>query len=123
MTDVLSAADTTVGSGAFNKPITVQKPVKTVDSMGGSVNTWTAHIKTWAHIKPWRGTEKIIAHQTFASKISMFLIRYRPSQDIDASMRILYKSRIYNIRNIIVLAEAQTTIQILAEEQQAQGSL
>ena len=123
MADVLSAADTTVGSGAINRPITIQKLVNTVDAMGGSAKTWTNYIKTWSHVEPWKGVEKIVAQQTYTSNISKFLIRYRPSQNIDASMRILYRSRIYNIRNIIQPAEAHTTIQILAEEQQAQGSL
>ena len=123
MPDVLSAADTTVGSGAFNRPVTIQKLVNTVDAMGGSAKTWTIYIKTWAHVKPWKGTEKIVGQQTYTSTISEFLIRYRPSQNIDASMRILYRSRIYNIRNIIQPAEAHTTLQILTEEQQAQGSL
>lgn len=123
MADVLSTADTTVGSGAFNKPITFQSLVVTTDAMGGKAKAWTNYIKTMAHIKPWKGTEKIVGQQTYTSTISEFLIRYRPSQNIDASMRIVYRSRIYNIRNIIQPAEAHTTIQILAEEQQAQGSL
>ena len=123
MPDVLSPADTTVGSGAFNRKITIQKLVATTDAMGGGVRNWSDYIKTWAHIEPWKGTEKIIAQQTYASNLSQFLIRYRPSQNIDASMRILYRSRIYNIRSITQPAEAHTTIQILAEVQQAQGSL
>jgi SPP1 family predicted phage head-tail adaptor len=123
MPDVLSPADTTVGSGAFNRKITIQKLVATADAMGGGVRNWADYIKTWAHIEPYKGVEKIIAQQTYASNISQFLIRYRPSQNIDASMRILYRSRIYNIRNIIQPSEAHTTIKILAEEQQAQGSL
>ena len=123
MADVLSAADTTVGSGAFNRSISIQKLVNTVDAMGGSAKTWTTYIKTWAHVDPLKGTEKPIAQQLYASNTSKFLIRYRPSQNIDTSMRILYRSRIYNIRNIIQPAEAHTTLQILAEEQQAQGSL
>jgi SPP1 family predicted phage head-tail adaptor len=123
MPDVLSTADTTVGSGSFNSPIIIQAPVDTSDGMGGKTRTWTYYIKTMAHIKTWKGIEKIIGQQTYVSNISQFLIRYRPSQNIDGSMRILYRSRIYNIRNVIVPAEAQRIIQILAEEQQAQGSL
>jgi SPP1 family predicted phage head-tail adaptor len=123
MPDVLSPADTTVGSGAFNRKITIQKLVTSIDAMGGSVRNWTNYISIWAHIEPLSGSEKIVAQQTYTSLISKFLIRYRPSQNIDASMRILYRSRIYNIRSITQPAEAHTTIQILAEVQQAQGSL
>lgn len=123
MPDVLSSADTTAGSGAFNKPIIIQKLVVTTDAMGGKVKTWTDYVRTMAHIEPWKGFERIIAQQTHAMTLSKFLLRYRPSQNIDASMRILYRFRVYNIRNVRLPAEAQTTIEIFAEEQQAQGSL
>ena len=123
MPDVLSPSDTTVGSGAFNRHITIQKLVTSIDAMGGSARNWADYIKTWAHIEPINSSEKIIAQQTYTSLMSKFLVRYRPSQNIDTSMRILYRSRIYNIRSITQPAEAHTTIQILAEVQQAQGSL
>jgi SPP1 family predicted phage head-tail adaptor len=123
MPDVLSTADTTVSSGVFNRPITIQKRTDTKDSMGGATRTWSNYIKTMAHIEPIGGAERPVAQQLYANNRSKFLIRYRPSQNIDASMRILYRSRIYNIRNITQLAEAHTTLQIVAEEQQAKGSL
>ena|SRR5581483_9228470 len=123
MPDVLSTADTTVSSGAFNRPITIQKRTDTRDSMGGAVRTWSDYIKTMAHIEPMKGTERPVGQQLYANNTSKFLIRYRPSQNIDASMRILYRTRIYNIRNIIQPAEAHTTLMIIAEEQQAKGSL
>ncbi len=123
MPDVLSTTDTAVRSGAFNRPIIIQKLTDTRDAMGGAVRTWSTYIKTMAHIEPWKGNERPLAQQLYTNNTSKFLIRYRPSQNIDASMRILYKTRIYNIRNIIQPAEAHTTLQILAEEQQAKGSL
>lgn len=114
--DVLSSADVTVGAGSYNKPITIQSSAVTVDVTGSSVKTWTNYIKTMAHIEPWKGFPVSIAHQIHYTKLSKILIRYRPSQNIDATMRILYKTRIYTIHNVMVPAEALTTIEIIAEE-------
>jgi len=122
--DVLSAADTTTGSGSFNRPITIQSSVITIDATGSSVKTWTNYIKTMAHIETWKGFPVSIEKQIHYTKLSKILIRYRPSQPIDASMRILYKTRIYTIHNVNVPAEAHTTIEIIAQELlPTQGSL
>jgi SPP1 family predicted phage head-tail adaptor len=122
--DVPSSADVAVGSGPYNKPVTIQSSTVTVDVTGSSVKTWTNYIKTMAHIEPWKGFPVFIANQIHYTKLSKILIRYRPSQNIDGSMRILYKTRIYTIHNVMVPAEAQTTIEIIAEELlQSQGTL
>jgi SPP1 family predicted phage head-tail adaptor len=125
MPDVLSPADTTVGSGAFNKRITIQKPIDTPNSPndGGATRIWSTVFTTWAHIEPWKGSEAYIAQQVYPKRLSRFLIRYRASVSIDASMQILYGKRKYNIRDVSVPAEALTTIEIVAEELQAVGSL
>lgn len=122
MADVLSRVDTTVGSGAFNRRITIQQQIDHPDGMGGSVPTWEKVCSTWAHIEAWKGTESFTAQQIYPSMLTKMLIRYRPSQNITAAMRVLYASRIYNIRSVSVPAEAQTTIQLVCEELQAKGS-
>lgn len=114
--DVLSVADTTAGSGSFNRPIIIQSSVVSIDATGSSVKTWTNYIKTMAHIEPWKGFPVSLEKQIHYTKLSKILIRYRPSQTIDASMRILYKTRIYTIHNVNVPAEALTTIEIIAQE-------
>jgi SPP1 family predicted phage head-tail adaptor len=123
MPDVLSIADTTVSAGAFNRRITIQRPDDSAtDSQGGATRAWVDVVSTWAHIEPWKGSEIFIAQQVYPNKIVRMLIRYRPSMNIDASMRIVYGSQLYNIRSVTVPAEARTTIEIVAEELQARGS-
>lgn len=123
MADVLSRVDTTVGAGAFNRRITIQQQViNAPDGMGGSTAAWTTACTTWAHIEAWKGSESFTAQQIYPSMLTKMLIRYRPSQNISAAMRVLYGSRIYNIRSVSVPAEAQTTIQLVCEELQAKGS-
>lgn len=122
MPDVLSTADTTVGAGVFNRRITIQQLSDTVDGQGGKVRTWVNVVTTWAHIEPWKGNEALRFSQVFPNMYVRMLIRFRPSQNITPLMRIQYRSRIYNIRSVSVLAEAQTTIELLCEELQVQGS-
>jgi len=124
MPDILSTADTTVRAGAFNRPIKIQKPnpSATADGMGGRSRSFVDYISTMAHIGPWKGLEKFVGQQAYPTMFTKFLIRYRPNNTIDATMQIVYKSRIFNIRSVRLPEEAQTTIEILAEEQQAKGS-
>lgn len=75
-----------------------------------------------AHIGPWKGIERFVGQQVYPNLFTKFLIRHRPSDVIDGTMQIVYKSRIFNIRSVRIPEEANTTIEILAEEQQAKGS-
>src|SRR6266487_2497306 len=123
MPDILSPADTTVASGAFNRRITIQSPVDVADGEGGSTRTWSTVVSTWAHIEPWKGAEKWLVGQVYSNMWVKMLIRYRPSTNITPVMRITYGNRIYRIRAVNVPAEAQTTIELLCEELQTYGSL
>ena len=116
---------TTESAGIYNRRITILAPPATVaDGQGGSTGTaWATVISTWAHISTWKGTERFIAQQMYPNKLIRVFIRYRPGLNINASMRIQYRSQLYNIRNVTVPEEAQTIIEILAEELQARGSL
>lgn len=123
MPDILSTADTTVRSGAYNRVIKIQKiNTSTTDGMGGLSRGFVDYISTFAHIGPWKGQERFVGQQVYPTMYTKFLIRYRPSLVIDATMQIIYKTRIFNIRSVRLPEEAQTTIEILAEEQQAKGS-
>lgn len=121
----MSAAPTMEGAGKYNRRISIQAPPAIVsDGQGGSTNTtWTTLVSTWAHIRPLKGSERFVAQQMYPNKLVHIEIRFRPSLNIDAKMRIVYGRQTYAIRNVTVPEEAQTTIEIIAEELQARGSL
>lgn len=123
MADVLSTADTTVGSGAFNRRVTIQQETSTPDGQGGSTPTWGTLVTTWAHVEPWKGAVAFQAQQKFPTKWIRILLRYRPSTNISTAMRAVYKDQTYEIRSITDPAEAHTTIELLCEELRAKGSL
>lgn len=122
-TNVLNTQDTVVSAGAFNRKVQFQTLTDTDDGMGGRTRAWTTTFTTWAHLEPWKGQEQFIAQQITPNMFMRVLLRYRPSQNITASMRMLYGTRTFNIRSVSVIAEAMTTIELLVQEIQASGSL
>ncbi|SRR6266487_2915205 len=123
MPDVLSPADTTVASGAFNKRFSLLLPVDSADGEGGFTRTWSTVVSTWAHIEPWKGREAWMVGQVYSNMWVKVLLRYRPSINVTPIMRGQYGQRVYNIRSVHVPAEALTTIEMLCEELQTYGSL
>lgn len=106
----------------YNKRIVIQVLVQTPDGIGGFTGSWQDYVKTWAHVEPWKGQERFLQDQMYPTLWVRILMRYRPSQNITATHRVLYRGRNFNIRSVRVLSEAQTVIELLAEELQAQGS-
>ncbi len=110
-------------AGHYDKPIRIQKFTGVQDGIGTTTEPWIDYISTFAHITSKKGDKLVQADQVYPTKRTTFYIRYRPSDSIDATMRILYRDQIYKIIYVIVAEEAQTDTEIYAEEQQAKGSL
>lgn len=110
-------------SGHYNRPIIIQKDIGNFDGIGSKVEKWTNYISTFAHITSKKGYKQVQADQIYPVKYTMFYLRYRPSDPINASMRIKYKDQIFTIIYVLVSEETLTDIEIYAEEQQAKGSL
>lgn len=110
-------------AGHYNRPITIQRNTGSADGMGSKAENWIDYISTLAHITYKKGYKQVQADQIYPVKYGTFYIRYRPTDPINASMRIVYRDQIYTIIYVLVSEEALTDIEIYAEEQQAKGSL
>lgn len=106
-------------SSALNRRITIQQRGTAQDEFGAQVNTWTEIGSLWASIEPLNGRE-LIAAQAVQSEIShRITIRYQPQFSNPkhvATMRIMYKDRIFNIYAAMNIAEGNRMIDILATE-------
>jgi SPP1 family predicted phage head-tail adaptor len=115
-----------LGAGQFDRYIAIQQPIKTPDGKGGFKITGWENVsgcgRVPAYIRPLSGSERFKAQQVFPGVNYEVRIRYRPSQNIDASMRAVYGARIFNIREVVVPEEAFTQIKMRCEELQAKGS-
>ena len=119
-----------IKSGELNKRIALQEPVDTPDGQRVFTRTYQtvsgcssvpASI-TYATV-PRRGNESWLAQQTYAITYAIIKIRYRPSMNINDKMRVVYGSRIFDIRSTTVPKERQAVIMLHCEELQATGSL
>lgn len=112
----------------FNKRITIQDLSDPPNGAGATTGRVWTNILTSIPAKILHlpssklGEEKFIAHQMYATQMMVVTIRYRESVNINERMRLLYRSKVYNIRSVYVPDEALKTIIIYAEEIQTQGS-
>lgn len=97
-------------AGKLRHRITIQKPGRARDPVtGGWIDGWTEVARPWASIEPLSAREFIAAQASQSAVTARIVIRYRP--DIDATMRILYRGRVYNIHG--VLADPKSGLEYL----------
>lgn len=111
-----------VPAGSFNKRVSFLTQSVTADDIGTPVITWVTSFSTWAHMEPWKGREYVQDNQVFAQMWERVLLRYRPSQVVNGTMRMTYGIKIYRIRDAYLPAEANKIVELLCEEIQSSGS-
>lgn len=98
----------------FRHRITFQNLTLTPNDSGGQDETWTDFTSAWASIKP-----KIVKELPFAQRIEPRTdhdIRIRYQAGLNTSMRIVFGSRIFEIKAIIIEDEIKEFISIYAAE-------
>lgn len=100
--------------GKLRHKITIQKKNRVPDGMGGWTFTWDQVAQVWAEIKPFSANERFRADK-IEEKVD-HRITFRAIDDIDASMRITFRNRAFEIRGIIDIEERERFQEILAEE-------
>ena len=102
--------------GKLSKLISIQEETPTRDSFGGYELDWNTVVDVWANITPLRGRE-ILASDMLQSVISYrFIIRYNPDFNVTSDMRIVYGTRIFNIRSVAIADEDSRFLAIIADE-------
>lgn len=94
--------------------VTIQQPQETADGLGGVSISWQDVAEVWAQIVPLNGGESMFAFQQQAQVSHRITIRYRA--DVDASMRIVFEGRAFNIRSVVNVQEAKVMLELLAQE-------
>ncbi len=103
-------------SARLNRRITIEQPVEIADGAGGLMRNWSAVATVWAEIIPQRtgGGEAVFAEQIEAASTHRITLRYRSG--ITPDMRIQYDGRVFNIRQITNVEQANILLVIEAEE-------
>lgn len=89
-----------IASGKLRHKVALQKQVRTQDpETGAMVTTWQTVANVWASVEPLSAREFIAAQAAQSAVSARIVIRHRP--DVDATMRILHRGRIYNIEGVL----------------------
>lgn len=83
----------------LNRKITFQEEhIQQDPATGEMVRTWTDHVTVFAKVEPLVGREYLAAAAIQAEDTTKFTCRYRG--DLNASMRIAFGGKHYNIQSI-----------------------
>ena len=117
-------------AGNLRKRITIFQPVDMPNGSGGSHRTWqtvsgcdSVPAKIVYPPPSKKGDEKYSEQQLHSEVFATITIRYRPSQNIDASMRIGYGNRAFEILTPVTVDEALQEITIQCKELQGRGTM
>lgn len=100
--------------GNMKHKIIIQRPTVTQNENGYDVTTFVDYKTSWAAVNNLFGDEYFIAMQSQAQNTIKFLIRY--IADIDTTMRIIFKQKIYNITFIDNIRYGNSYMEIRAIE-------
>lgn len=101
--------------------IVLQTPQLTAQNGGQFITAWQDVATVWAQVTP-RQTNSLNIEALFAEKTverisHEILLRWR--EDVDASMRVVFGGRYFNIRSAVNLDERGECLRLLVEENAA----
>ncbi len=103
--------------GKLNERITFQAATLVSDGGGGSTKTWANLATTptvWCEVKAQTGREVFDSERDNASSLVKFTIRNR--SDIDETMRIVWRGKNHNIRDVPGVSPHDMYLTIIAEQ-------
>jgi SPP1 family predicted phage head-tail adaptor len=101
-------------AGKLRHSIVIQKFIGNKTPAGGWLNDWNDYATVKAYIKPISGNERLYAMRLESSVTHKIYIRYR--NDVNASNRINYKNRLFNIKYVINIEEMNRWLELDCEE-------
>lgn len=108
-----------MNAGELRHPIVIQTRATTVDSYGGQETTWTNFASLFAAVEPLSGRELLNA-QSFRSGVTT-RIRSRYVPDVNAAMRVVYGSRVFEIAAVLNVNERGREMHLICSEGMTQG--
>ena len=108
-----------IGAGTLGRRIKIQRPSTVKDSLGAPSRTWIDVATVWADIQPLSGREAVIASRISAELTHQITVRYQRLFDNPqqvAQMRVLYKTRVFNIHSALDEDERRVKLILLASQ-------
>ena len=101
-------------AGKLRHQIIIQQQSSTQDAHGQLVETWTTFATLRASVEPLRGKEYFSTEQEHAEVDTRIRIRY--SAGILPKMRVLFGSKLYDIKSVINVEERNRYMELMCEE-------
>jgi SPP1 family predicted phage head-tail adaptor len=102
--------------GTMRHRIALQNSTPSGDSRGGSSLSWATADTVWAEVKPLSGSEALRGMEMQDRITHRITIRFRDDITINAKSRVLWGSRIFNIRSVRNIDERGKYIVMSADE-------
>ena len=106
-------------AGEMIHSVAFQSPPASSDSEGGFSGTWTTNLTVKVAIKPVTGRELSLGDKRTATITHEIWMRYVPGRTVTPKQRIIYGSRIFQVRAVINVDEHNEWFRILCEEGEA----
>ncbi len=101
-------------AGKLRHQITIQQQTTDQDVHGQTIETWTTFATVRASVEPLRGKEYFSVEQEYAQVDTRIRIRY--SAGILPKMRVLFGSKLYDIKSVINVEERNFHMELMCEE-------
>lgn len=98
----------------FKQSIEFQVPSFVDNDTGGAVETWTTFLTAFASVSPKSTRERFFADRV--EPLTSHTVRMRYAEGLTTSMRILFGTRIFEIKSIIDVEEENEFLEIMADE-------
>lgn len=94
--------------------LSLQQEVQTADGAGGYIRTWQTLADLWAEFQAVTGKEILIAGKLQSEVSHKITIRYRTG--VTAGMRLVYDSRIFDIKAVVNKQENDEVLELWVSE-------
>lgn len=84
-------------AGDFNRRVTLQKRIDTMDAYGQKSTGWSDIATVWAHVQPLSATQTTDETANRRELDMLVTIRHRPSLVQSGDWRVLYAGRHYDV--------------------------
>ncbi len=101
-------------TSTLSRRVVIQSPVRTRTVTGGFTKAWNDFASVYADVEPVSARERLIAFKMQGEITHKITIRFLSG--VKSRMRVVYNSRIFNIRGVVNPSEKNERLVLLCEE-------
>lgn len=100
--------------GAMRERVDIQTRTPTVGAIGNVAFAWATTATVWAQVRPMSARERFVAERLAARGVYEITIRWRTG--ITPAMRMLWRGRTFNVKQILNPDERRRFLTIIVED-------